>query len=157
MTMYRPVAGLGFFFSRRAILAIALTLCLVWAMHYHGSNGIDSVREFAHIPGFGSSGSSPSSGSPGGGKGWASSQKQFVKRVLANDFYPKEYNGSAVRELCAQRAQWQEGIVISCDEIAGGIGNLKMRLLGCARYAIEAGGMLSSDFLVPFYIVCSKW
>ncbi|PSR77065.1 hypothetical protein BD289DRAFT_456781 [Coniella lustricola] len=160
--MYRPVVGLGFFLSRRTVLAIALTLCLVWAIHYRGPQGIDSVRDFAQLAGSGLGIGSGSGSGLGGGGGWLSSsgsssssssslssQKQFVKRMLANDFYPQEYNGSAVRELCGQKAKWQQGIVISCDEIAGGIGNLKMRLLGCARYAIEAGAMLIAPVIHP--------
>lgn len=73
---------------------------------------------------------------------WLGNRKQFVRRAAEQGIYPGAhgYDGAAVRQLCAG-TRWREGLVVSCEKIAGGIGNLKMRLLGCVRYAIEAGGM----------------
>lgn len=94
-----------------------------------GNSGpdLETIRDFANLE---------------GGLPWNEwmTQKQFVRQALKDDIYVKGYNGSAVRKLCSE-AKWREGVVISCDQIAGGIGNLKMRVLGCTRYAIEAGGM----------------
>lgn len=115
------------FFSRRHAVAIAVAVFIVALLRYRGPE-LETIREFAHLDGT-------------FGGGWMS-QKQFVQRALQDDIYVQKYNGSAVRKVCSS-AKWQEGLIVSCDEIAGGIGNLKMRLLGCIRYAIEAGGMES--------------
>lgn len=70
--------------------------------------------------------------------GWIS-QDEFVKISLEKEIYLKDYDGRGIRKVCRE-ANWRDGIVVSCDMIAGGIGNLKTNLLACARYAIEAGG-----------------
>ncbi|KAF3770586.1 hypothetical protein M406DRAFT_349308 [Cryphonectria parasitica EP155] len=130
--MYRPVMGLGFL-SKRFIIAIALTVCIIWAIRWRGPE-LETIRDFAHLSG-------------GNEDRWMT-KRQFVKRALQDDLYVKEYNGTAVRDLCG-KTKWQDGIAISCDEIAGGIGNLKMRLLGCTRYVIEAGAMLITPVIHP--------
>lgn len=71
----------------------------------------------------------------------SSSREQFVELALKHDIYTSEYNGSAVQKLCRE-AQWRDDRVMSCDMMAGGIGNLRPDLLACTRYAIESGGML---------------
>lgn len=113
-------------FSRRYAIAIALTLLTIWLIRDRGPD-LETIRDFAHLDGAFHKG------------GWIS-QEQFVKQALKDDIYIQGYNGTAVRKLCGE-AQWREGLVVSCDQIAGGIGNLKMRVLGCVRYAVEAGGM----------------
>lgn len=118
------LAGL---FSRRYAIPIALVIVAVYFLRGRAPN-LETIRDFAHLD-----------GSFLGGR---ISQKQFVKLALEDDIYVNRYNGTAVRNLCSE-AKWQEGLVVSCDAIAGGIGNLKMRLLGCTRYAIEAGGTSS--------------
>lgn len=75
------------------------------------------------------------------------SRDEFVERALEKDIYVNEYDGKSIRRLCSE-AKWREDRVVSCDEIAGGIGNLKTTLLACARYAIEAGGTQSTHSLV---------
>lgn len=122
--MYRPTAGICVF-SRRYAIAIALTIFTIWLIREQGPD-LETIRDFAHLK--------------GGFRGGWISQSQFVRQALIDDIYVKGYNGTAVRKVCSE-AKWREGLVVSCDEIAGGIGNLKMRVLGCARYAIEAGGM----------------
>ncbi|KAK7735336.1 inducible alternative oxidase 2 [Cytospora paraplurivora] len=79
--------------------------------------------------------------------GWIS-QDEFVKLSLEKDIYLKDYDGQGIQKVCRE-AKWRDGIVMSCDMIAGGIGNLKTNLLACARYAIEAGAMLVTPVIHP--------
>lgn len=102
--------------SKRYILAAGLSLFSLWFLMTRSSYG-------------------------GGQKshdGWMS-RDEFVKRALEKDIYVNEYDGTSVQKLCSE-ANWRDDRVVSCDMIAGGIGNLKTNLLACARYAIEAGG-----------------
>ena len=46
---------------------------------------------------------------------------------------------SALKELCS-RKQWRKGLVFECPRPAGGVGNVRNKVLTCVRYAIEAGG-----------------
>lgn len=69
----------------------------------------------------------------------------FVEKTLSNGIYKDAYDGSAIRSLCSE-TQWREGYFISCDSsIAGGIGNIKIGVIGCVRFAIAAGGMLNTE------------
>lgn len=77
-------------------------------------------------------------GLPGQKGGWTS-RRQFVKTALANDIYTTHYDGAAVRKLCSE-ANWRDDRIVECNRLAGGIGNMKINLLGCVRFAIEAGG-----------------
>lgn len=74
-----------------------------------------------------------------GQKGDWKTRKQFVNEALANDIYVDEYDPAPVRKLCGE-AKWRDDRIVECNRLAGGIGNLKINLLGCARFAIEAGG-----------------
>lgn len=74
-----------------------------------------------------------------GQKGSWKTRKQFVNAALANDIYTTHYDGAAVRKLCGE-AKWRDDRIVECNRLAGGIGNMKINLLGCARFAIEAGG-----------------
>lgn len=74
-----------------------------------------------------------------GQKGSWKTRKQFVKKALANDIYTTHYDGTAVRKLCRE-AKWRDDRIVECNRLAGGIGNMKINLLGCVRFAIEAGG-----------------
>lgn len=121
------MASLAGLFSRRYAIALALVIVTLYLLRSRGPD-LETIRDFAHLDG----------SLLGGGI----SQKQFVKQALKDDIYVSPYNGTAVRKLCSE-AKWQEGLVVSCDAIAGGIGNLKIRLLSCTRYAIEAGGTSS--------------
>ncbi|POS71826.1 hypothetical protein DHEL01_v209782 [Diaporthe helianthi] len=83
-----------------------------------------------------------------GQKDGLTTRRQFVDRVLANDFYPTEYDGAAVRKLCS-KAKWRDDRIVECNRLAGGIGNLKVNLLGCVRFAIEAGAILITPVFHP--------
>lgn len=74
-----------------------------------------------------------------GQKGSWKTRKQFVNRALANDIYTTHYDGASVRKLCGE-AKWRDDRIVECNRLAGGIGNMKINLLGCVRFAIEAGG-----------------
>lgn len=120
----RPLAGYSSLIRRYAI-AITLALITFVVLTKKGPD-LETLRDYAQLD--------------GGYKtsGWVS-RRQFIRQGMKDDIYKKPYNGSAVRDLCS-KAKWRDGLVVSCDEIAGGIGNLKARVLGCTRYAIEAGG-----------------
>jgi hypothetical protein len=49
------------------------------------------------------------------------------------------FNITPIREHCSKRAP-TPGLVFTCNKANGGIGNVRNQLLGCIRYAIEAGG-----------------
>lgn len=125
--MYRPQAVS--ILSRRHFVAVSLALVTLWYLTFHsaGRNSLGSrIGVFAK-------------GGEHLGDGWLS-QDQFVDKALENDMYVHQYNGTAVRKLCSE-ARWREDIVVSCDKLAGGIGNVKVNLLSCLRYTIESGGM----------------
>jgi hypothetical protein len=46
---------------------------------------------------------------------------------------------SDLRDLCNAK-QWRKGLVFDCPRPAGGVGNVRNKVLTCVRYAIEAGG-----------------
>lgn len=79
--------------------------------------------------------------------GWIS-RDEFVRQALEKDIYLHEYDGKGIQKLCSE-ANWRDDRVASCDMIAGGIGNLKIHLLACVRYAIEAGGTQKPLSWVP--------
>ncbi|KAI3396151.1 hypothetical protein diail_414 [Diaporthe ilicicola] len=83
-----------------------------------------------------------------GHKGGWKTRKQFVDAALDHDIYVTEYDGAAVRKLCGE-AKWRDDRIVECNRLAGGIGNLKINLLGCARFAIEAGAILITPVLHP--------
>lgn len=128
--MYLPSGGFYALLTRRYLVAAGLALFTLWIVTSRTPD-INSMRDFMNI--------NKDKNFYGSDK-WLGNREKFVERAVDKGIYVDEYNGTAVRELCS-KAEWREGLVVSCDKIAGGIGNLKMRLLGCARYAIEAGGM----------------
>lgn len=131
--MHLPsLSGCYALLARRYIVAAGLALFTLWLVTSQ-SPDINSMRDFMNVH---------KDKNFYNNDKWLGNRKQFVARAVERGIYTEAYNGTAVRELCG-KAQWREGLVVSCDKIAGGIGNLKMRLLGCARYAIEAGGMYS--------------
>lgn len=63
---------------------------------------------------------------------WTSSQyktvqlraeEDFIKRALESEI-GNPYDGSSLRKLCAD-VQWQEGLMMSCTRVNGGIGNVR--------------------------------
>lgn len=133
--MIRLPSGAGGFYAllaRRYIVAACVALFTLWVVTSRTPD-ISALRGFVH--------NTNSNKNAFGSDKWLGSQRKFVERAVDQGIYTEPYNGSAVRALCG-RAEWREGLFVSCDKIAGGIGNLKMRLLGCARYTIEAGGTI---------------
>lgn len=47
--------------------------------------------------------------------------------------------GWPLRRACSEVSEWVEGLVWTCDNNWGGIGNVRNFILTCIRYAIEAG------------------
>ncbi|KAJ4416302.1 hypothetical protein N0V82_006832 [Gnomoniopsis sp. IMI 355080] len=127
--MYQPQAVN--ILSRRFLVAGALAFITFWLFTYRSHVGLDALG--SRLGGLTKGGQQPLNG-------WLS-QEQFVAKALDNDIYVDHYNGTAVRKLCSE-AKWRDDIVMSCDKLAGGIGNLKVNLLACLRYSIESGAML---------------
>ncbi|CAN8098002.1 unnamed protein product [Discula destructiva] len=44
-----------------------------------------------------------------------------------------------LKRVCAEQTAWVEGLVFVCDNNFGGIGNMRIFILTCIRYAIDAG------------------
>jgi len=63
----------------------------------------------------------------------------FMQTVLDSNINGP-YDPEPLRKLCETRT-WTPGLILSCDGIRGGIGNVMDIALNCIRYAIEAGGM----------------
>lgn len=64
-------------------------------------------------------------------------KKHFIEAELKSD----NYDFSGLTDLC-NRVQWTHDVVFTCDNNAGGVGNVRNHMLNCIRYAIEAGGSL---------------
>lgn len=68
----------------------------------------------------------------------AENKEAFIASVMDNDING-QYDGKGMRDLCATR-KWDYSIIVSCERLEGGIGNVKNIVLTCLRYAMEAGG-----------------
>lgn len=117
--------------AKRYLIAAGLALFTIWIV-FARSPDINHVRNFMQINNNINFYSSDK---------WLGSRDKFVERAVDRGIFRDvdAYDGTKIRQLCS-RTEWREGVYVSCDKIAGGIGNLKMRLLGCLRYTIEAGG-----------------
>ncbi|KAL3419942.1 alternative oxidase [Phlyctema vagabunda] len=72
------------------------------------------------------------------------SEEEFLNAALATDIYHQKYNGAGLQKLCNE-TRWREGYIFSCEQVGGGIGNIRAAFLGCLRFTIEAGGA----FIIP--------
>lgn len=133
--MYLP-SNRSSIFSKRYLSVIVLVIIIFLFVTSDSGPDLDRLRnqltDFA-IP---------------GQKGSWTTRRQFVDRVLSNDFYTTEYDGAAVRKLCSE-ANWRDDRIVECNRLAGGVGNLKINLLGCVRFSIEAGATLITPVLHP--------
>lgn len=60
---------------------------------------------------------------------------------LADAFDFPPLDSESVKSLC-QDVQWNQSVVLTCDQSVGGVGNIRNSILNCVRYAIAAGGSL---------------
>lgn len=64
------------------------------------------------------------------------------KTVFVDDFLrlevDGEFNGSAIEALCSNKT-WTPGMVLTCEAVPGGLGDVKNGILNCIRTAIEMG------------------
>ena len=72
----------------------------------------------------------------------AYNKEHFVQDIL-NSEIDGPFNNTSLTTLCS-RQDWIEGLVIECVGFGGGVGNIRNVFLNCFRYAIEAGGLLTS-------------
>lgn len=56
-------------------------------------------------------------------------------------FLTQPLGGEAIKAVCGKTA-WNEGLVFTCNESYGGVGNIRNSILHCVRYAIQAGASL---------------
>lgn len=65
------------------------------------------------------------------------------RELFVSDFLQHEidgaFDGRGISELCSSR-QWTPGLILSCQPVPGGIGQVKNAHLNCVRLAIEMGG-----------------
>jgi len=64
----------------------------------------------------------------------------FIKDFLEHEI-DGQFNGTAIANLCASK-EWVPGLLMSCDEVAGGVGEVRNAHLHCIRFSIEAGAAL---------------
>lgn len=57
-------------------------------------------------------------------------------------------NAHPIQLVCAEK-EWTPGLVFTCNNPVGGLGNLRNSILTCVRFAIEAG----ASFVMPHIIV----
>lgn len=67
-------------------------------------------------------------------------QPDFVELATDALFYDVHDFG-AIQSMCLKK-NWTAGLVFTCDNSFGGLGNIRNSILNCVRYAIEAGGEL---------------
>ncbi|KAH8657938.1 hypothetical protein BX600DRAFT_439118 [Xylariales sp. PMI_506] len=73
---------------------------------------------------------------------YRTSKAAFLQTASSKGIYPEPYDGASIQKLCSS-TEWRPGYFISCDEsIVGGIGNVKVGIVGCVRFAIAAGASL---------------
>jgi hypothetical protein len=74
------------------------------------------------------------------------SKERFIAAVLSA---PVEglLDLDPIRKKCNE-TKFQEGLVWHCAAVVGGIGNVGNMWLNCVRYAIEAGGKVSSSLFI---------
>ncbi|KAK2050336.1 hypothetical protein LZ31DRAFT_215905 [Colletotrichum somersetense] len=94
-------------------------LLLLWSLWYMGVNRqhIDTIT-----------------------RAFRSQRELFIKDFLEHEI-DGQFNGAAIANLCASRA-WTPGLLMSCDEVAGGVGEVRNAHLHCIRFSIEAGAAL---------------
>lgn len=66
-------------------------------------------------------------------------EARFIASVM-DDSHVWTYSHKPLQDLCKSKT-WTPGLVLRCDDMWGGPGNLRNWLLNCVRYAIELGGM----------------
>ncbi|CCF40280.1 hypothetical protein CH063_10893 [Colletotrichum higginsianum] len=71
----------------------------------------------------------------------------FIKDFLEHEIDGR-FDGAAIESLCASK-QWTPGLIMSCDAVPGGIGDVRNAHLHCLRFAIEAGAALILPEIIP--------
>lgn len=78
--------------------------------------------------------------------------KEQLKQEFIQDVISHEVDGpmnlAPLTELCSA-TDWQPGLIVKCQPVPGGIGNIRNMFLNCIRFALEAGG--------SSFVPCSTW
>lgn len=71
---------------------------------------------------------------------FGSEKSVFVSDFLAHDIEGHaDFDGAPIRALCDSKT-WRKDLILSCDPVPGGLGQVRNAALNCIRLAIEAGG-----------------
>jgi hypothetical protein len=65
----------------------------------------------------------------------------FLSDVLEHEV-DGDFDGHGIEDLCSKR-HWTPELVLSCEPVHGGIGQVKNGILNCIRFAMEMGGEFS--------------
>jgi hypothetical protein len=72
-------------------------------------------------------------------------KQEFIQRVIGNEV-GGPINLDPLSEIC-RYTEWQPGLIVKCQPVPGGIGNIRNMFLNCIRFALEAGGMSRTSSL----------
>jgi hypothetical protein len=97
------------------ILLISTTIVYLHLPHSSNNSLIDSVRQ--------------------------QYSKKAQSRFITSSIVEPPFNPHPIRLLCSEK-KWIPGLIFTCNNPIGGIGNLRVSILTCVRFAIEAGAAL---------------
>ena len=67
------------------------------------------------------------------------SRDQFIDQFVKTPF--QEFDPRAIQQECAS-TEWHDDIVFRCDQLIGGVGNIRQEILTCMHWAIKVGAAL---------------
>lgn len=70
------------------------------------------------------------------------SRTQFIREAVQWEI-DGPFDDGPLRDMCSSK-KWTPALTIRCEDVFGGVGNIRNYVLTCIRYAIEAGGELLS-------------
>ncbi|KAH6714165.1 hypothetical protein BKA61DRAFT_674777 [Leptodontidium sp. MPI-SDFR-AT-0119] len=68
------------------------------------------------------------------------SKEEFISQAMSSAIQD-DFDYGYIAQMCEEQ-QWDDSIVFECQNLIGGIGNLRQEILHCIRYAIDAGAGL---------------
>lgn len=72
-------------------------------------------------------------------------KQEFIQHVIENEV-GGPINLDPLSEIC-RYTEWQPGLIVKCQPVPGGIGNIRNMFLNCIRFALEAGGTSGTSSL----------
>ncbi|KAL2069416.1 hypothetical protein VTL71DRAFT_14095 [Oculimacula yallundae] len=68
------------------------------------------------------------------------SEEEFITQAMSSAI-EDDFDHGYIADMCAAQ-EWDDTVVFECQNLIGGIGNLRQEILHCIRYAIDAGAGL---------------